>query len=41
MHPSLAINNIRVLEEAGGWIKVLESFVTDQVAEMRRYPGAS
>ena len=38
LYPDLAENNIRVLEEVGGWIAVLDCFVKDHVVEMGRYP---
>ena len=35
----LSFWRIQVLEEAGGWNKVLECFLSDHVAAMKRYTG--
>ena len=37
-HPSLS-QQIQPLEEAGGWLKVLDCFESDQVQEMAKYPN--
>jgi hypothetical protein len=39
LDPYLSHRNIRVLEEAGGWTKVLERFLSDHVLAMSRFPG--
>jgi hypothetical protein len=36
---SLATRSIQVLEECGGWIQVLEHFLSDHIRGMDRYPG--
>jgi hypothetical protein len=33
-----ALSRIQVLPEVGGWLAVLDTFVTDHVAEMDRFP---
>ncbi|MGO9274215.1 MAG: hypothetical protein ACLQOO_28920 [Terriglobia bacterium] len=38
LDPSVSLWRIRVLEVAGGWIKVLECFESDHIAKMGRYP---
>jgi len=35
----LSTRKIQVLEEVGGWIKVLECFLSDHVFEMNRFPS--
>ena len=38
LDPSIKLRNIQVLNPAGGWGKVLDSFVANHVAELRRLP---
>ena len=37
LDPSIKPRNIRVLQPAGGWGKVLDSFLNDHIAELRRW----
>ena len=39
LEPSVLINRIQVLEEAGGWNDVLERFCSIHAAEMSRFPS--
>ena len=38
LHPNLQERNIQILKPAGGWEKVLSTFVKAYVSEMRQYP---
>jgi len=38
-HEDLDTRSIQVLEEVGGWTKVLDCFVSDHVADMDRFPS--
>lgn len=39
LDPSLATRKIQVLEEAGGWVEVLNCFESDHVPAMENYPN--
>lgn len=39
LSPHLRTRNIRVLEEVGGWLEVLNRFRLDQIDGMQRYPS--
>ncbi len=36
---SSVLRSIQILPEVGGWRKVLDNFVADQIAPMKRYPN--
>jgi len=38
LDPSIKLRNIQVLNPAGGWGKVLDRFLDDHVAELRKWP---
>jgi hypothetical protein len=38
LDPSIKLRNIQVLNPAGGWGKVLDSFLEDHVADLRKWP---
>jgi hypothetical protein len=38
LDPSIKLRNIQVLQPAGGWGKVLDSFLNDHIAELRKWP---
>jgi hypothetical protein len=38
LDPSIKLRNIQVLSPAGGWGKVLDSFLNDHVAELKKWP---
>ncbi len=41
LDPSLMARRIQVIEEVGGWMQVLEHFISDHVNGMDRHPSDS
>lgn len=39
LDPSVKLRNIDILKPAGGWGKVLNSFLQDHIAALRKWPG--
>jgi hypothetical protein len=38
LDPTVIIRNIQILQEAGGWLVLLERFQSDHIAGMHKYP---
>jgi hypothetical protein len=38
LDPSIKLRNIRILDPAGGWLKVLDSFLNDHIAYLQKWP---